>query len=700
MRAAVVAPLALLSATRKADRQNPLLHFHRAISNRFHDLAAATAGAVGHDDEELSDAVLIRSLDECRSPRALPALRSLHSRLLHRPRLLSDPALQIKLMRALAACGDPRGARLVFDSAPAKSAIFFNVMIRSYVNHGLHRDALRLFADMALRHHVKPDNYTFPCVLKACAGSSHLAGGIQLHGAVIKICLEANIFVGNTLIALYSRCGRLSDAFQVFEAMPSKDVVSWNAMIAGYAQNGRFEPAIELCREMMALQKPTPDAGTIASIMPAMSNTKKTNINLIRKMFDEMNNKDLVSWNAMIAIYANNSMSAEAVELFLRSEMEGVEPDAVTLSSVLPACGDLSALSLGKRIHEFIERRRLRPNLVLENALMDMYANCGCLKDARELFETMKGKDLVSWTSIISAYGKNGDGKNAIALFEQMQNSGIKPDSIAFVSVISACSHAGLMNDGKYYFNYMTECYHLVPRIEHYACMVDLLGRSGNISEAYDFIMKMPIKPNETIWGALLGACRVYSNMEIGLIAADHLFKLVPEQSGYYVLLSNIYARAGKWKEVMLVRDMMVSKGIKKLPGCSNVELWNKVHSFHIGDTSHPQSKEIYKKLDYLMRRLKELGYVAETETALHDVEEEDKEGHLLAHSEKLAISFMLINTSLETLIRVTMNLRMCGDCHRAIKLISSITNREIIIKDTNRFHHFEHGVCSCGDYW
>ncbi|CAL9203871.1 unnamed protein product [Musa hybrid cultivar] len=534
------------------------------------------------------------------------------------------------LMRALASCGDPHGARRVFDGAPHKNAVFFNVMIRSYVNHGLHGHAFRLFADMSLRHHVRPDNYTFPCVLKACAGSDHLAGGLQLHGAVTKLGLDTNIFVGNTLIALYWRCGGLSDALRVFDEMPTKDVVSWNAMIAGYAQNGQYDRAIELCEKMMA----------------------------------------------------------------------GVEPDAVTLASVLPACGDLSALSLGKKIHEVIERKRMLPNLVLENALVDAYANCGSLEAAREVFDGMNGKDVVSWTSIVSAYGMHGHGKKAIALFEQMRKSGLKPDPVAFISILSACNHSGLLNEGKYYFKCMTECYHFVPRIKHYACMVDLLGRSGHVDEAYDFILKMPIKPNERVWGALLGACRVHSNMEIGVAAADHLFKLVPEQSGYYVLLSNIYARAGRWEDVMSVRNFMTNKGIKKLPGCSNVELWNKVHTFHIGDRSHPQSKEIYEKLDVLMRRLKELGYVTETETALHDVEEEDKEGHLLVHSEKLAIAFVLVNTTPKTPIRITMNLRMCEDCHRAAKLISSIAEREIIIKDTKIFHHFEHGVCACGDYW
>lgn len=530
-----------------------------------------------------------------------------------------------------------------------------------------------------------------------------MCGGLQIHASVSKFGLDTNLFVGNALITMYARCGRSGHACQVFDLMTDRDVVSWNALIAGYAQNGQFEQALKALKEMMVeLNEPRPDSGTMASILPAVLSTDSSNVVFVRNVFDQMVAKGLVSWNAMIAIYANNSMSAEAVELFRRMEMEeGIEPDAITFASVLPACGELSALALGRKIHECIKRKRLLPNMVLENALMDMYANCGCLPAAREVFDNMQGgRDVVSWTCIITAYGVHGYGQTAINLFQQMLDSGLKPDHIAFVSLLSACSYAGLLNEGKHYFGTMTDTYNLVPRIEHFACMVDLLGRGGQLEEAYEFIMQMPLEPNERVWGALLGACRVHSDMSIGLIAADHLFRLVPEQSGYYVLLSNIYARAGRWEDVSSVRKAMTSKGIKKLPGCSNVELGNKVYTFHIGDTSHPQSEEIYRKLNLLLGKMKEMGYAAETDSALHDVEEEDKEGHLSVHSEKLAIAFMLINTGPEVLIRIRMNLRTCGDCHSAAKLISSITKREIILKDSNRFHHFKFGVCSCGDYW
>ncbi|PKA53994.1 Putative pentatricopeptide repeat-containing protein [Apostasia shenzhenica] len=646
---------------------------------------------------EISDEALLRSVDQCRS---LSALQKLHFEVASRRPLASDPAAAIKLMRAYALCGDPVGARRLFDESSERNVVFFNVMIRSYVANGRSHDALFLFSDMVRLYGVRPDNYTYPCALKACSSSENLAGGIQIHGSVTKLGLDSNLFVGNALITMYARSGNCLDARSVFDEMPHRDIVSWNAIIAGYSQSGLAEKAMELFREIRQSRRPRFDAGTMASILPAMSNAKQADIELTRAVFDEIRGRNLISWNAMIAVYANNSLPSEALNLFIKMEKEEIEPDVVTLASVLPACGDLSALSLGKKLHEHINKKQMLPNLILENALMDMYANCGCLPEAKEVFSNMKGRDVVSWTAIISAYGMHGRGREAISLFEQMKDSGIKPDHIAFVSVLSACSYSGLLDDGNHYFDMMKERYQLVPRLEHYACMVDLLGRSGQVEKAYDFVKKMPVEPNERIWGALLGACRVHSNMSVGLISADHLFRLVPKQSGYYVLLSNIYARAGRWKDVSVVRSLMASKGIKKSPGCSIVEIGGKVYNFYIGDRSHPRTKEIYAELEALLGKMKEAGYRAETDAALHDVEEEDKEGHLLAHSEKLAIAFALISSGEKTQIRITMNLRMCGDCHRAAKLISEIRGREIVIKDCNRFHRFEGGVCSCGDYW
>jgi pentatricopeptide repeat protein len=608
-----------------------------------------------------------------------------------------NPSLGIKLMRAYAACGEPGLTRKVFDEMFDRNVVFYNVMIRSYVNNYLYNDALFVFRDM-VNGGFRPDNYTYPCVLKACSCSENLNFGLQIHGDLLKVRMDLNLFVGNGLIAMYGKCGCLVEARRVFDEMLCRDVVSWNSMVAGYAQNTRFDDALEICREMEDLGQ-KPDGGTMASLMPAVANTSSENVLCVEKIFMNLEWKNLISWNVMIRVYMKNSMPTKAVDLYLQMEKSGVEPDAITCASVLPACGDLSALLLGRRIHEYIERRNLRPNLLLENSLIDMYARCGCLEDAKRVFDRMKLRDVASWTSLISAYGMTGKGYNAVALFTEMLNSGQIPDSIAFVAILSACSHSGLLDEGKIYFKQMTNDYRITPRIEHFACMVDLLGRAGRVDEAYKFIKEMPIEPNARVWGTLLSSCRVYSNMDIGLLAADSLLLLAPEQSGYYVLLSNIYAKAGRWKEVTEIRSVMKRRKIRKTPGISNVELNNQVHTFLAGDTSHPQSKEIYEELGVLVGKMKELGYVPETDSALHDVEEEDKECHLAVHSEKLAIVFALLNTQ-ESQIRITKNLRVCGDCHIAAKLISKIVEREIVVRDTNRFHHFKDGVCSCGDYW
>ncbi|XP_031492323.1 putative pentatricopeptide repeat-containing protein At3g49142 [Nymphaea colorata] len=633
-------------------------------------------------------------LDECSSRRAI---EQTHSQIIV-GHLAGDVSIAIKLVRAYARAGVIAYAHKVFDEVPEGNTVLCNVLIRGYCNNHLYADAVSVYLEMQNRG-VSPDKYTFPCVFKASSGLGSLRLGLQLHVVLIKYGLDSNIFVGNALVAVYAKCNDLISARQMFVEMPRRDVVSWNSIIAGYAQNGCFDEALKLCKEM-GMQKVKPDAGTMASILPALTHAKSDGIQLVREMFDRMTCKGLISWNAMIAVYVNNGMASDALELFSKMEDEGALPDAVTLATVLPACGDLSALEQGKHIHEYVLRNKIGPNLFLDNALVDMYAKCGSLSAAREVFDGMTGRDVVSWTAMISAYGTHGRGRDALDVFSEMLHSGIKPDQIAFVSVLSACSHAGLLNEGRYYFDCMTREYQITPLIEHYVCMVDLLGRAGKLDEAYDFIKQMPTGPNERVWGALLGACRVYSNITLGVVAADHLFRLVPEQAGYYVLLSNMYASAGRWQDVLAVRSLMKGRGIKKLPGFSSVELDDKVHSFFVGDTSHPQTLKIYAKLEELMGLMKEAGYVAEIDFALHDIEEEEKENHLSVHSEKLAIAFLLINTEPGSPIRVTKNLRVCGDCHRAAKFISKITDRKIILRDTNRFHHFEDGTCSCHDYW
>ncbi|PWA77041.1 tetratricopeptide repeat (TPR)-like superfamily protein [Artemisia annua] len=639
----------------------------------------------------------IKILDKCPN---IQQLKKLHSILIINNNLASASHIALKLIKAYSECRESNLAHQLFDKMPKKDVVCFNVMIRSYVNNALYDKALDIYRDM-FRFSVRPDHFTVPQVLKACSGLGELCVGLQAHVGVVKKGLLTNVYVGNGLITMYGKCGRVVDGRKVFDEMGCKDVVSWNSLVAAYAQNGMFEDALDVCRSMMGCCDVKVNAGTMASLAPAvMGSTSSENVGLVKEMFVNYCRESLVSWNVMIAVYVNNGMAKDAVNLYLQMGIYGFDPDVISVASVLPAVGDLSALLLGRKIHEYVKRKRLLPNLTVENALIDMYAKCGSLKDARKVFDEMKTRDVVSWTSMVSAYGMSGDGQRAVTIFSHMQDSGLTPDSISFVPVLSACSHAGLLDEGKHFFRLMTDEYKIVPRLEHLACMVDLLGRSGRIDEAYEFIRNMKMEPNDRIWGALLSACKVHNNMDIGLVAADHLFQLVPEQAGYYVLLSNIYAKAGRWKDVTGIRSIMKVKGVKKEPGVSNVELNNQVHSFLAGDQSHPQSKRIYEELEVLVGKMRGLGYVPKTDSALHDIEDEDKGNHLAVHSEKLAIVFVIINTEPFTPIRITKNLRVCEDCHIAAKLISKIVEREIILRDTNRFHHFKNGVCTCGDYW
>jgi pentatricopeptide repeat protein len=301
---------------------------------------------------------------------------------------------------------------------------------------------------------------------------------------------------------------------------------------------------------------------------------------------------------------------------------------------------------------------------------------------------------------MITAYAQNGYGKEALQIFARMLQAGMKANHITFIGVLSGCNHAGLVDEGCHYFDSMRKDHGIAPIIDHYACMVDLLGRAGHLDKALDLINDMAFEPSATIWGALLGACRIHGNMELGKYAAECLFKLEPHSAGPYVLLSNIYSAAGMWEDAAKIRKLMKQRGVTKKPGYSWIEVNNKVHTFCVADRSNPESEEIYATLERLTEQIKQAGYVPDTNFVLHDVEEEYKEHLLLYHSEKLAIAFGLIHTPPGTPVRVFKNLRVCGDCHTAIKFISSIAGREFVVRDANRFHHIREGSCSCGDYW
>eukprot|EP01018_Ginkgo_biloba_P020815 Gb_00204 [translate_table: standard] len=643
----------------------------------------------------------------------------------------SDVSVQNSLVALYAKCGNIDNARWLFDKMPKRTVVSWNAIIAGYAQNGHANEALTLFHRMQLADMV-PNPITMSSVLQACAQLGALQQGKWIHDDIVQRGFESDISVANSLVAMYAKCGSVEVAHQLFNKMSERNVVSWNAMIAGYAQNGHANEALTLFHQMQ-MADVEPNSVTMLSVLQASAHlgafqqgkrihdyiirngfqadvfvvnslvdmyAKCGSIEFARHLFDEMPEKQVSSWNAMIAGYAQNGHADEALMLFNKMQLTDTKPDVVTLVSVLPACAHLAALQQGRLIHGYVIRSGFESDVSVENSLIDMYAKCGSVEIARQLFDKMSNRDVVSWNTMIQGYGTHGHGEDALALFTQMQQIDMKPNHITFICVLSACSHAGLVDEGWLYFNCMSQLHYITPRMEHYACMVDLLGRAGFLDEAQDFIERMPLQPGASVWGALLGACRIHCNIELGERVAERLFELVPEDAGYYVLLSNIYAAAGSWEDVEKVRTMMKDRGLKKTPGYSLIEVNNTVYTFIAGDRSHPQSDKIYAMLETLAGQMKAAGYVSNTNFVLHNVEDELKEDLLSSHSEKLAIAFGLINTIPGTSIRITKNLRICGDCHSATKFISKITMREIIVRDANRFHHFKDGLCSCGDYW
>jgi pentatricopeptide repeat protein len=338
-------------------------------------------------------------------------------------------------------------------------------------------------------------------------------------------------------------------------------------------------------------------------------------------------------------------------------------------------------------------------NVYVLTALVDMYAKCGRVGAARSLFDSARERHVITWNAMIHGYGSHGLGRAAVELFEEMESAGGSPNETTLLSVLSACSHAGLVDEGRRYFATMKEDYGLEPAMEHYCVMVDLLGRAGKLDEAWSFIQSMSIEPGISVYGAMLGACKSHKSLKLAEESAHKIFELGPKEGVYHVLLANIYASSSMWKDVVRVRTDMEKKGLQKTPGWSIIQLKNEAHTFYSGSTNHQHAKEIYARLAKLVEETRAVGYVPDTDS-IRDVEDDVKARLLNTHSERLAIAYGLIRTPPGTTIRIKKNLRVCDDCHNATKLISLVTGRGVIMRDTQRFHHFKDAKCSCGDYW
>jgi pentatricopeptide repeat protein len=590
--------------------------------------------------------------------------------------------------------GEIEEALKLFWKMPNRNTVSWTAMITASAKHGHAEDALKLLGHMQ-QTGIRPNQFTFASVLPACANMGALKHGKEIHENIIRSGLHSDIVVGSALVDMYVKCGSIQEARTVFDNLPEQNVVSWNTMIAGYAKYGYVDEATNLFVKI-----PVRDVVSWNAMIAGY--VQNGYLDEAVKLFQGMPERDVVSWNTMIAGYVQSGHFYEALTLFQELQLTGMKPDLDTFAGVLPACANLAALGHGKLVHKCIIRNGFQSDHdgFVGSALVDMYSKCGTIKDARLVFDRMPRRDVVSWNAMILGYAMHGHGRETLLLFEEMKDAGTMPDNVTFVGVLSACSHGGLVKDGWKYFHCMSQNYHMEPELEHYVCMVDLLGRAGHLDQVQIFIDKMPINPGPAVWRSLLGACKLHKNIELGECVAQLLFELDPENASPYVQLANIYAAAGRWDDAENVRKMMKDGGIKKMPGCSWIEVNNRVYVFLAGNRSNIQMHDIFTELERLSGHMKEAGYVPDTDFVLHDVEEEQKEHVLFHHSEKLAIAFGLINTYHGTTIRIVKNLRVCGDCHSATKFISKIALREIIMRDTNRFHHFKDGKCSCGDFW
>ncbi|KAH6760912.1 Tetratricopeptide repeat superfamily protein [Perilla frutescens var. frutescens] len=529
---------------------------------------------------------------------------------------------------ALSEWGSMDYACSIFDQIDDPCSFDYSAMIRGYIKDMDSQRALSTYLDM-LEIGVEPDNFTYPALLKACAISSAGGEGMQIHGQVFKLGFEGDVFVQNSLINMYGKCGFLRHSCLVFEQIDQKTVASWSALIAAHANLGMWSDCLKLFSYMI--------------------------------------------------------------------QDSGCRAEESTLVSVLSACTHLGALDWGRWIHCYLLRNLSGLNVAVETAVVDMYIRCGSLEKGMCLFRKMAKKNHKSYSVAISGLASHGHGEAALSVFEQMLGEGMRPDDVAYVGVLSACSNA---EEGMKYFERMRVEHRIEPTIQHYGCLVDLMGRAGLIDEAHELIESMPMEPNDVVWRSLLSACKVHQRVEAGEVAAESLFKMKAQNAGDYLMLSSIYARVRRWKDVSLARVKMARVGLGQVAGSSTVEVKGKVHRFVSNDALHPMRGEIYEMIHQMEWQLRFEGYEADTSQVLVDVDEEEKRERLRSHSQKLAIAFSLITTSEGSLIRVVRNVRMCSDCHTYTKLISLIYEREIVVRDRNMFHHFKDGSCSCKDYW
>ncbi|KAB1210547.1 hypothetical protein CJ030_MR6G010843 [Morella rubra] len=520
--------------------------------------------------------------------------------LVSKSRYLSDVYMGSALIDMYSKSRSVACAKRVFDEMSERNIVSWNSLITCYEQNGPALEALEVFVRM-MDCGIEPDEVTLASVVSACASLLAIREGLQIHARVLKYNkFRDDLVLGNALVDLYAKCGKINEARWVFDRMPMRNVVSETSMVSGYA--------------------------------------RAASVRVARLMFTRMMERNVVSWNALIAGYTQNGENEEALELFLQLKRESIWPTHYTFGNLLNACANLAELQLGRQAHSHVLKHEFHfqsgeeSDIFVGNSLIDMYVKCGSVEDASRVFENMYERDYVSWNAMIVGYAQNGYGTEALQIFQKMLLSGEKPDHVTMIGVLCACSHAGLVEEGRRYFQSMRVEHGLAPLKDHYTCMVDILGRAGCLNEAKSLIDTMPMQPDGVVWGSLLGACKVHKNIMLGKYVAEKVLEIDPWNSGPYVLLSNMYAELGKWRDVVKVRKLMRQLGVVKQPGCSWIKIQSDLHVFMVKDKRHPQRNEIYLLLKVLTKQMKRAGYVPDADD--HEAYEEQNESDFALHDE------------------------------------------------------------------
>lgn len=573
-------------------------------------------------------------LHQCSKAKVLRQGLSLHA-VIFKAGLQPDVFLSNHVLNMYAKCGDMGAAHQVFNEMAEKNLVSWSAMISGYEQASNPSMGLHIFSQMQLQ----PNEYIFASVFTACGCLSALAQGKQLHAHSLKSGYESISFVSNSLLSMYVNSGVYGDAFKVFSCISEPNSISYNAMIACFAKNGEFDRGLELfkcmnrqgvlldcfsfvgalgiCTSLQDLQRgkeihcltvklgldTSPFVGNVILTMYMKCNS----IDEADKAFESIEVKDAISWNTLIVACSHCADHAKALRVFREMGRAGARTDDFTFTSALAACASLASMRYGSQIHCHLIRRMQSLDVAVGNALTNMYAKCGCIEHARCVFEQMPNRNLVSWNTIIAGYGNHGHGRKAVETFEQMKEMGFVPDSFTFIGLLAACNHSGLVEEGLIYFDSMEAIYGITPGIEHFACLVDLLGRAGRLEEAEKYVKAFPYGGDSVVWGSLLSACRLHGDVVVGEWVAGQLLELRPDTSSPYILLSNLYASGGRWDGVADARKMLKGSGVKKEPGHSLIQVKGMVEKFTVGDFSHLRIEEIKEVLWSLSSTVEEL---------------------------------------------------------------------------------------------